>query len=368
MTQNIFLVTAENELREMQPRRYESEDVLQALIADFPRLLASSSDDSELAEWLIVSREISVPDNENGGGRWALDHLFLDGDGVPVLVEVKRSTDTRIRREVVGQMLDYAANAVAYWPIEHIQSAFAAECDRNGMNPQERLESFLGGRVDEETFWTKVKTNLQAGRIRMLFVADQVPRELRRIIEFLNEQMDPAEVLGIEIRQFSDGQLRTLAPVVFGRTAGAETRKATVSAATQQSTSAVQAVVDAFNELAKGKYETSGAAKRYRQIKLPELPERVHYELIHTPRYGVTPELHAETKDYKFMAPVLETLAKDNPQIRGATVEFDPVWMGAGRLRAFQNNQSPEIVAQTMLELIERTRIPLRLATESVKK
>jgi len=29
------------------------------------------------------------------------------------VVEVKRGTDTRIRREVVGQMLDYAANAVS---------------------------------------------------------------------------------------------------------------------------------------------------------------------------------------------------------------------------------------------------------------
>jgi hypothetical protein len=31
---------------------------------------------------------------------------------VPTLLEVKRSSDTRIRREVVGQMLDYAANGV----------------------------------------------------------------------------------------------------------------------------------------------------------------------------------------------------------------------------------------------------------------
>lgn len=50
------------------------------------------------------------------GGRWSLDHLFLDQDGIPTLVEVKRSSDTRIRREVVGQVMDYAANAVAYWP------------------------------------------------------------------------------------------------------------------------------------------------------------------------------------------------------------------------------------------------------------
>jgi hypothetical protein len=33
-------------------------------------------------------------------------------------VEVKCNIDTRIRPEVVGQMLDYVANAVVYWPVE----------------------------------------------------------------------------------------------------------------------------------------------------------------------------------------------------------------------------------------------------------
>ena len=54
--------------------------------------------------------------------------------------------------------------------------------------------------MDAESFWTNVKTNLQAGRIRMLFVADEIPKDLKRIIEFMNEQMDPAEVLGIEVK------------------------------------------------------------------------------------------------------------------------------------------------------------------------
>ena len=54
---------------------------------------------------------MGIPGDEDGGGRWSLDHLFLDQDANPTLVEVKRSTDTRIRREVVGQVLDYVANA-----------------------------------------------------------------------------------------------------------------------------------------------------------------------------------------------------------------------------------------------------------------
>jgi hypothetical protein len=38
--------------------------------------------------------------------RWSLDHLFIDGDGVPTLVRVKRTSDPRARREVVAQMLE----------------------------------------------------------------------------------------------------------------------------------------------------------------------------------------------------------------------------------------------------------------------
>lgn len=36
-------------------------------------------------------------------------------DGVPMLVEVKRATDSRIRREAVGQLRDYAANGARRW-------------------------------------------------------------------------------------------------------------------------------------------------------------------------------------------------------------------------------------------------------------
>jgi hypothetical protein len=176
MASGIFLITENNQLVEMQSSLYESEEVLQTLIAQFPRLLAScSEEEQDNAQWLLISREVGVPDNENGAARWSLDHLFIDGEGIPVLVEVKRSTDTRIRREVVGQMLDYAANAVAYWPIEHIRSSYILECERLGISPQDNLEQFLDGRIDEDAFWKKVKTNLQAGRIRMLFVADQIP-------------------------------------------------------------------------------------------------------------------------------------------------------------------------------------------------
>lgn len=51
-------------------------------------------------------QEVSLSSVEVGSGRWSVDHLFIDQEAVPTLVEVKRTSDTRIRRALVAQMLD----------------------------------------------------------------------------------------------------------------------------------------------------------------------------------------------------------------------------------------------------------------------
>lgn len=224
----IFLIQNDGTLVEMHEQRYDSEELLQNLLSQYPDLLAGDQMDSNAARrWIHVKKEMGIPGDENGNNRWSVDHLFLDQDAIPTLIEVKRSTDTRIRREVVGQMLDYAANAVVYWPVEELRYYFEQQCEGRGTSADAELEAILGDEVDIEGFWQKVKTNLQAGHVRMVFVADVIPRELRRIVEFLNQQMDPAEVLALEIKQFIGSGLRTLVPKVIGMTAEAEQRKGT---------------------------------------------------------------------------------------------------------------------------------------------
>jgi hypothetical protein len=222
MSDNIFLIQGEDQLVQMESQPYDSEALLQTLLAKFPDLLAGGQIDSASPRrWLLVKREMGIPAEQAAGDRWSVDHLFLDQDAIPTLIEVKRSSDTRIRREVVGQMLDYAANAVVYWPVEQIR----AEFQTNNDDPERRLADFLGDEHDPEEFWQRVKTNLQAGKIRMLFVADVIPPELRRIVEFLNHQMDPAEVLAVEIKQYVGEGMKTLVPRVIGQTAEAEGKR-----------------------------------------------------------------------------------------------------------------------------------------------
>lgn len=222
----IFILKQNGQLLEMNEAEYDSEDLLQSLLEKYPNLLAGKQIDTDSPRrWLLISRETPVPSDESGSGRWSLDHLFLDQDGIPTLVEVKRSSDTRIRREVVGQLLDYAANAVLYWPVEDIRNRFENRCEREEKESDLILGDFLRGAIEPEQFWDAVKTNLQAEKIRLVFVADEIPAELQRIVEFLNGQMDPAEVIAIQIKQFKGENLTTLVPRVVGQTAEAKSKK-----------------------------------------------------------------------------------------------------------------------------------------------
>ncbi len=129
MGSGIYLIKNDGQFIELNEELYDSEDVLQSLLEKYPNLLAGEQVDTDIPRrWLLVRREMGLPGEPYGNPRWSIDHVFLDQDGIPTLVEVKRSTDPRARREVVAQMLDYAANAVAYWPVETVKDNFEETC------------------------------------------------------------------------------------------------------------------------------------------------------------------------------------------------------------------------------------------------
>jgi hypothetical protein len=214
---------------EMSEEPYALEGHLQELIERHPNLLAGDqvSRDSP-RRWLMLLREAAVPSEEGGAGRWSLDHLLLDQDAIPTLVEVKRSSNREIRRMIVGQMLDYAANAVTYWNLAELRESFEGRMRASGNDPGDEIALFVDEpEVDVDEFWERAASNLRDGRIRLVFVADTIPSELQRVVEFLNERMSPTEVFAIEIRQYTGAGEQVLVPRVFGETARAQQRKST---------------------------------------------------------------------------------------------------------------------------------------------
>jgi hypothetical protein len=226
----IFLVTnTENQLAEMVETPYDREDILQVLLERYPDLLPGDQiDPDEPRRWLLVSREVGVPGETQGANVWSLDHLFLDQGGIPTFVECKRAADTRARREVVAQMLDYAANGVSYWSVDALRQSAAETAQKAGRELDEDIQALLSEEepADVEAYWQGVEDNLRSGRVRLIFVADSVPRELRRLVEFLNEKMSDVEVLAVEVKQFlGTGDHKAIVPRVLGITESAREAK-----------------------------------------------------------------------------------------------------------------------------------------------
>jgi len=240
MSDSIFLVGDDGALTEVVSTAYEAEADLQKLLADNIHLLPGAQiDQDNPRRWLLIKREAGVPDHEGGGGWWSVDHLAVDQDAVPTFIEVKRASDTQARREGVAQMLDYAANGCMFWTAEQLRSWFEGDDPQGAM---QRLMDLIGPSDAEAAdaggaFWQTVGTNLREGRVRLIFVADEIPASLRRLVEFLNEQMPRVEVLALEIRQYRQAGSSTgaLVPRLVGQTARAQAVKEPGGAAARRS-------------------------------------------------------------------------------------------------------------------------------------
>lgn len=224
-----ILDPANRRLLPMKSEEYISEDVLQSYIADYPDLIPGDQIDPESPRrWLLVKREMGVPDAAiHSGDRWSLDHLLLDQDGVPTFVEVKRAVDTRIRREIIGQMLDYAANGLAYWTMARLRESAAETALARGESLDELLVDIFDFADEEsrESYWRQVEENLGKGRVRLLFAVDKAPQELRRLAEFLNAKLNDVEVLIVELKQYRGEVGTAISPVVIGSTVASRERK-----------------------------------------------------------------------------------------------------------------------------------------------
>lgn len=227
----------------MSREAFGSEDLLQEMLATNPDLMPGELvDPNSPRRWLLVTREAGIALAGSGAGnRWSLDHLFLDQDGIPTLVEVKRAEDTRGRREVVAQMLDYAAS-LGVWGPGRIRDVLRDRCSRSGVDIDQTVVEFVGPDGDVDAFWERVDTNLAGGRLRLVFLSDHISAELRQIIEFLNGQFQRAEVIGVEVRQWKGEGVTTLVSDVVGRTTAA-------AAAKGQGQSAPRLTADEFDQL-----------------------------------------------------------------------------------------------------------------------
>jgi hypothetical protein len=209
---------------------YRLEDDLQQLIADHPELLPGDQiDPVNPRRWRLIRREAGVGPSRDSA-RWSVDHLFVDQDATPTLVEAKRGGNPEARREVVAQLLEYAANGTLYWPVEQLRSWFEERFSGHDAAVTSITELLQGndgadGEGAYQGFWDLVGNNLRDRHVRLIFVADEIPGELKTLVEFLNEEMTHLEVLAVEVVLYAGNGQQLLVPRLVGQTSKAMAAK-----------------------------------------------------------------------------------------------------------------------------------------------
>lgn len=198
------------------------EDALQTLIEKYPEVIPGNLIEpgaEDPPHFILLRREMSV-------GGWSLDHLLVDQRGVLTLVEAKLIQNPESRRDVVGQIMEYAANAVDLWTCESVKETAGEYWAQRGKDLGDVIRTAFGNEIDLDEFWGSVEENLKKGRVRLIIAADSIRPAVRRIIEYLNSEMSNAEVLGLELKCYGDeSDLLILAPQLIGQTQSTVDRK-----------------------------------------------------------------------------------------------------------------------------------------------
>jgi hypothetical protein len=218
---SVFVVDEYGKSESMTPVlvKDEEKELQNLLNKNFDLLPGDQIDPDNPCRWMLIKREMPVPDPCTGFDRWSIDFFFVDQKATPTFVECKRYQDTRARREVIGQVLEYAANGQHYWSAKEMcaladTTAKADNCSIERAFQQ--LDPDIGDSPDD--FFQEVERHLKAGEVRLVFFMEQAPSELKRLVEFLNKQMQSVEVLIVEARQHSRNGTKVVVPALFGFT------------------------------------------------------------------------------------------------------------------------------------------------------
>jgi hypothetical protein len=199
------------------------EVALQNLLSAHPDLIPGgqvSPDASTPPRFALLGAEVTID------GRYSVDHVMVDSDGVPTLIETKLFENPDSRRDVIGQILEYAALGLAEWGNGVLRGKAAAYWGRKNMSVDDMLQSRFGPDFLTDEFWTLVEANLQSGSVRLIIAGDQIRPDVRRVIEMLNSEMENIDIFGLELGCYGEsGEEFVLVPRIVGQTIRAVDRK-----------------------------------------------------------------------------------------------------------------------------------------------
>lgn len=168
------------------------ENLLQHLIHVAPGCLPVRAIDPAFTDLRAVCTELPLREDV---GRYA-DNLLINPDGRICLIECKLSTNARADRDVLAQLLDYAA-ALGRLDYGSLRDRTRKATGKSG---DPILEAVLGAEADADRaddLVEGVERSLRRGEMLLLIVGDRIRPNTERLVDLLQERVNLGFTFGL---------------------------------------------------------------------------------------------------------------------------------------------------------------------------
>lgn len=201
----LFLKSGDK-LSTLKEEHFEKELVLQKLLEKHLELIPSDEIIGN-PSFLMVQRELPVSTG-------FIDIFLLDQMMVPTVIETKVN-NPEIRRKIIGQGYEYLTSLSLEFNGKQIVD-YAKKYWRD------QYENVIKTKLEVDKLNEKqIEANLRKPRLRLIFAADFIPRELRKFVEFINNASRGIDVYAVQIEQFVLDDKKILSVTTFGPTENA---------------------------------------------------------------------------------------------------------------------------------------------------
>lgn len=197
----IWLQDASGTWSQQEPTPYDNEQALHDIVMQTPDLLPLSGS----PRLTVIGREVAL--------RWSgyVDVLALEGDGRPVIIEVKLRNNVESRRAVVAQALSYAASLHGLSRADFEQTVAGPHLDGRTLFGHVQ-ETMQGESLPQPEFEASLATHLADGSFRVVIVLDEAPTGLVNLVGYLESVTTGLSLDLIAVHSYNIGGRRIAVP------------------------------------------------------------------------------------------------------------------------------------------------------------
>ena len=178
--------------------KHFQENWLQKIIHKNPQILPIDDIESGFAPLISLGREISTSVGY-------IDNLYISPNGYLTIVETKLWRNPEAKREVVGQIIDYAKE-LTNWNFTKLNDGVKKSSQLYNNNSKgiiELIKDFEKIKEHEEyKIIDNIERNLKRGRFLLLIVGDGIRESVEEMVDFLSNTPQIQFTLGLVELQF----------------------------------------------------------------------------------------------------------------------------------------------------------------------